>query len=178
MHRNIILLLTLFFIIKSNAQQPIEKILTQDPFLVKCFIKSNDKKVKQTTVKVICQGKLYKTIEVKNGKVEIELPCNDEYLIEFIADGFFVKRIAINTHVEVGVEKVPLLELTMNLVKAHKPGILEEDYDLLDFPVAYMAFNLEEGFYDINKEHSAILYKTLYESEKKYLQEGKVLAVN
>lgn len=178
MSRNIIILLVLFLGIKISAQQPIEKIIAPDPFLVKCFIKSDDKKVKQTTVRVICQGKLFKTVEVKKGKVELELPSNDEYLLEFISDGFFAKRIAINTHLDVGVEKVPLLELTMNLVKVDQPKMLKEDYDLLDFPVAYMAFNTEEGFYDINKKFSKILYKTIHESEKKYLREGKVLAVN
>lgn len=177
--RKLIVIFMFFISMKIVARHNVNNQDPQPLFGVECFIKSDDKKIKETTsVRVISKGKLINTIDVIKGKGEIELPLDNEYLLEFISEGFFVKRIAINTHIEQGVEVVPLLELTIHMVKSDKPNISKEDYDLLDFPVAYMAYDEKKGFYDINKAYSKILSKSIQDSEKKYLRENKNLSTN
>lgn len=172
--RKLIVIFMFLVSIKISAQKTTNNQDPQPLFGVECFVKSDDRKIKEVTiVKIYSQGKLINKVEVQNGKGEIDLPLNNEYLLEFIVEGFFNKRIAINTHIKPGVEMVPLLELTMNMVKLKQPNISVDDYDLLDFPVAYMAYDDKDGFYDINKEYSAIIKKAIQNSGKRYLHQQK-----
>lgn len=163
----IITLSLLFFLSLQFFSQSENKTV----FPVKCIVKSENKKVKDAVVLIYEKGKLYKTLETSKGIISFELPSNSEYLIEVKKDGFFNKRIAINTKVEGSVNEIPWYDLTMNLVSKNNPGLLEEDYDLLELPIAYIAYDVKsESFYNINKKHTKALMKTIEKSKKKYLK--------
>ena len=159
-----ILFLILFFL-------EISTVLSQDKqqyLQVKGQILNSSGKVKKLMIRVIEMNKKIDTTVITNGKYNIELNLNSEYLIEFIADEHHIKRIAFNTEVPSEKKKIPYFDLKINLLEKYIWDLSEEDKDLLDFPVGYIKYNYsKELFYDYNKKYSKIIKKEISKLNKK-----------
>lgn len=159
-----ILFLILFFL-------EISTVLSQDKqqyLQVKGQILNSSGKVKKLMIRVIEMNKKIDTTVITNGKYNIELNLNSEYLIEFIADEHHIKRIAFNTEVPSEKKKIPYFDLKINLLEKYIWDLSEEDKDLLDFPVGYIKYNnSKELFYDYNKKYSKIIKKEISKLNKK-----------
>jgi len=137
------------------------------------FMNGTDK-MKNATLRITQNGVTYEEYSTESGKIRFTLPKNSQFMLEFSSDGYFTKRIAINTEVSDNTEDVPQLMLTMELVKENAPKLMEKDLDLLDFPLVYMAFDSdEEYFYDKNKYYSEIIVESLNESAKKFYKKNR-----
>lgn len=143
-----------------------------DPFEIKCTMKNHEIMLKKAELVIYKEGQVFKKIETTNGEFEIELPAGGNYLLEFIVDSHFTKRIAVNTIVDNLNQDVPPLDLTMTLIPTEYFFLPEYDQDLLDFPVAYLAFDGEKNtFFDINEEYSKVLMKDINKKSKKYMKQ-------
>jgi hypothetical protein len=129
-----------------------------------------DKKLKVAELLVYNGGVLYEKFETSNGKFDIALPINNTFMFEFKVNNHYSKRIAFNTETECLVGDIPELYLTMKLIPKDIQYLAKEDLDLLDFPVAYIAFDCaKKEFFDINKSYSKILNNEIDQNSQKFL---------
>jgi hypothetical protein len=142
-------------------------------FEVTSVIKCENRKLKEGKLLIYKEGVLIDEMETENGKFELTLPKGSHYMLEFRNEECFTKRIALNTTTEDNEADVPVLDLTMTLIPIASNYIAEEDLDLFDFPVAYIAYDVKKKeYYDKNKTYSKIIMDDIYESEKRQLKES------
>lgn len=151
----------------------------QDSFIVKCLVKNDNKSSLPVVVKIYKYGKLISETESKKGKIEINLPYNNEYLVEFCSDDYYTKRIAFNTKMETNEIKTPILDLSIQLVDKKNPMMLAKDIDLLDFPVSYIAFDKKKyTFYDLNKDYTRVINQIMEKSTREFYNRSENIANN
>jgi len=135
---------------------------------VKGQILNSSGKVKKLIIRIVEINKKVDTTFITNGKYNIDLNLNSEYLLEFIAEEHHIKRIAFNTDIPSDKKKIPYFDLKINLMEEYIWDLSEEDKDLLDFPVGFIKYNnSKELFYDHNKKYSKIIKKEISKLNKK-----------
>ena len=118
-------------------------------------------RVSNVVIRLIEKNKIPDTIIAKSGRYDILIPLETEILIEFIADNYYTKRIAFDTHVN-GKKKLPFFDLKINVNEIALWNLSEDNLDLMDFPVAYIRYNFKKKlFYDSNEKYSRIISKEL-----------------
>lgn len=138
---------------------------------VKCLVKNHEQRLKKVTITVYKEGLVYASFETENGKIEVDLPVGSHYLLEFQSEMHFTKRIAINTDIQITESELPALDLTMTLIPTAFNYLSDEDLDLLDFPVAYLAYDQgKKAYYDKNEGHSAVLMKHIDQKSKEHMK--------
>lgn len=138
---------------------------------VKCLVKNYEQRLKKVTVTVYKEGLVYASFEAENGKIEVDLPVGSHYLLEFQSEMHFTKRIAVNTDVQENESEIPKLDLTMTLIPTGFNYLSDEDLDLLDFPVAYLAYDHnKKAYYDKNEEHSEVLLKHINQKSEEHMK--------
>jgi len=144
---------------------------TVGSFTLKCDVKNKKNENLFASIRIIEKGELVNELTDTKGKFEFKLKDNTEYLIEFISEDHFTKRIAVNTKMKKPKKNLPSVELTMQLIRKDSPMLMKDDVDLLDFPVSYIAYNEKtKMFYDKNEDHTSVLNKTIRISSHKYSQ--------
>ena len=139
----------------------------QQHLQVKGQILNSSGKVKKVLIRIIELEHKADTILINKGKYNIELNLNSEFLLEFIAEDHFIKRIAFNTEIS-KKKKIPYFDLKINLHEKYIWEISEDDKDLLDLPVAYIKYDSKKDlFYDYNKKYSKIIKKEISKLIKK-----------
>ena len=119
-------------------------------------------------IRIIEMNKIVDTAIITNGKYNINLNLNAEYLLEFIAEDHHVKRIAFNTEIPSNKKKIPYFDLKINLLEKYIWQLSDEDKDLLDLPVGYIKYSeTKELFYDYNKKYSKIINKEISKLNRK-----------
>ncbi len=150
-----------------------------DVFEIRCIMKDHEKKLKDAEVVIYKEGQIFLTLNTTNGKLDVNLPKGSHYLLVFKSDKHFSKRIAVNTELEASDEEVPRLDLTMTLVPKDLEYLAKEDQDLLDFPVAYLAYDPNKGIYfDKNEQFSNVLLKDIQKKSKQYQLDMTELSLN
>ena len=135
---------------------------------VKGQIFNSSGKVKNLMIRIIEMNKIVDTAIITNGKYNINLNLNAEYLLEFIAEDHHVKRIAFNTEIPSNKKKIPYFDLKINLLEKYIWQLSDEDKDLLDLPVGYIKYSeTKELFYDYNKKYSKIINKEISKLNRK-----------
>ena len=109
------------------------------------------------TVTVYEKGKvIYETVP-KDGTFFFAVAIESEAMIEISADGFYSKRIAFKSKPELITVEVPVCELDMVLYNKEDYPELAELEDVMDMPVAFLAYDRFGNVYDINEEQSNAL---------------------
>lgn len=174
--KKLILFLVPLFLTNCLFAQDNQSKKEDNQFDLDCTVKSYTSRIKKFDLKITEKGKLYKEISSKKGQVELSLPKGSQFMLEFCAEGHFTKRFAISTEVLDDVKSVPVFDLTINMVEESLPLLMTQDLDLLDFPVAFFAYDsTRKDFYDKNKYYSDIISNGLHESTQQFLKESALL---
>lgn len=128
---------------------------------VKGQIVNSQGRVPNVLIRLVEKNKAADSLIIKSGRYDMLIPLETEILLEFIAQGHYVKRIAFDTHVN-GKKKLPFFDLKINLNEIDLWNLSEKNLDLMDFPVAYIRYNFKKKlFYDSNEKYSRIINKEL-----------------
>ena len=117
-------------------------------------------KVKNVSIRIVHDDGVIDTVLAKNGKYNLHLELNHKILLEFecLDVKHYTKRIAFNTNVPNNIKKIPLFNLTINLVEVSLFDSDENDTFLLDVPVGYLTYNSKNGvWFDSNAKYSRVI---------------------
>ena len=117
-------------------------------------------KVKNVSIRIVHDDGVIDTVLAKNGKYNLHLELNHKILLEFecLDVKHYTKRIAFNTNVPKNIKKIPLFNLTINLVEVSLFDSDENDTFLLDIPVGYLTYNSKNGvWFDSNAKYSRVI---------------------
>lgn len=143
---------------------------------VKCLVKNYQQRLKKVTVTIYKEGMIYTCFEAENRKIEVDLPIGSHYLLEFQSEMHFTKRIAVSTDMQESDSEIPKLDLTMTLIPITFNYLSDEDLDLLDFPVAYLAYDHnKKTYYDKNEVYSEVLLKHINQKSQEHMKNGRNL---
>ncbi len=163
------IILALFVALSSFASFNPSEASANKEFHLKCTIKNSFKKLKHVKLYIYEDGKKIDVITAHNGKFKFSLPLDKEVMLEFNCDNYVSKRIAFNTNLEDENIDLPVFSMTLNLYQKDNLFMSEQDEDLLDFPVAYIAFDEEkQEFYDKNDSYSKVLAKEIDKSMESF----------
>lgn len=109
-----------------------------------------DQSLDHTRVYIYHGNDLYDSLLTSaRGSFEYSFEPGQEYTLEVVRPGFFVRRVGISTKIPQGRKEVYQFQFEMNVYK-QREGILP---DYLDFPAALIEFNEKESAFLISRKY-------------------------
>ena len=101
----------------------------------------------------------------KNANFAIGAPIAKHYTVEFVKEGFVIKRVIINTkQVYKSKERVEVFDFNVHLIREEQ----EVDYSILNFPMALIECKKSLKRFDYNKKYTRQMHKP----QNKLIAEG------
>lgn len=126
-----------------------------------------DKKMKKVIVELFEENKVVDSYKTKgNGKFGFELMNDKIYTLQLSKDGFYIKRITINTSLPDGVKEEFFFDFDIGLVPELEEDVKAKDESLYDFPSAIIHFDDRKKEFHFDKNYTRDLMKDIRASAR------------